>query len=134
MTDSIIESYAKEVRDAAQELGPDGAQLLVNLYYDVQGIRIMSNNRAKATERDDGDPRLMQHFTEQFKKLETQTAHLLRHYANSQYMGQWAMNIHGIGPVLAAALLSTIQGLAADATSRFALCSNMPATSQKGRE
>lgn len=84
---------------------------MVGLYYSIQKVRIGASNRESAHQRRAdtcGDPVLIGVLKEELKKVEMQAALGLKEYARAQPLGQWALQILGVGPVICAGLLAHI--------------------------
>ena len=90
----------REVRGAAQSLSRPGARDLVELYYDLQKMRIEANNRALH------DDRVAAFFAGQLGTMERQVRSLLGAWVEMHPVGGWLLAQHGIGPVLAAGLVA----------------------------
>ena len=96
----------------------------VETYYDIQDFRIRSGNRRFAVNKsndeiescvEDGETSVitnkalyLQLVEHDFKRTEETIAKFLGNYAKNDPIGKWLLSITGIGPVLAAALLSYI--------------------------
>lgn len=84
------------------------ARFLVDTYYRLQDARIRAANQASAMKKSDNPCVVLEYFSTNYKELETQIKYRLRKYAASRPIGKWLLSICGIGPVLAAGLISNI--------------------------
>ena len=80
---------------------------LVRNYYTMQGNRIRTSNQASALERSEKNNDIMNFFTEQLVILEENINTFMDVYTKQHPIGIWLRSIYGIGPVIAAGLLST---------------------------
>jgi len=114
-THEIIESdpkafikLDKDIKEACKNLDEHAARFLVDTYYEVQKVRVAIGNQSKALEKSGEPSSVLDHMHNCFGMMENQAKAALKIYSDSQYMGQWALGICGIGPVLSAALLAHI--------------------------
>jgi len=82
----------------------------VDLYYQVQKIRVGLGNRVDAIARgaDHGDMALLQRWYSVFFKLEDQVQEEMARQAKQHPAYQWLIRIKGIGPTLAAKLIALV--------------------------
>lgn len=111
----LITQLTKDLRVAARTMGRREARYLVDSYYIIQDSRIRAQGQVRSMEQDavkageDPEPHeLLNYFVDQFKMLENQVKSALDQYSKSQPVGTWLRGIIGIGPVIAAGLLSQI--------------------------
>jgi hypothetical protein len=116
---SPLATLPRDLKKAARTLGEDEARFLVDMYYGIQDFRIHSNNQvsailraAKEVEGED-EPVIEPHetlgfFYSQFRELEHQIHASLDAYSMADPMGEWVRGHHGVGPVIAAGLISNI--------------------------
>lgn len=104
--DSELEKFTKRsLKDT--NIGKDDARYLVDLYYQVQKLRISTSNQIRASERLTGEStEINNFFYNQFKIVEKQIVTILDVYTDRDEIGQWLKSIHGIGPVIASGLLA----------------------------
>jgi hypothetical protein len=112
MTEQVArEPVARLSRDlvaAAKTLSDDEARFLVDAYYQMQDNRIRTAAQIRAL-TESGEPHDVLHWlTAQDSVLEQQIKRALGSYAESKPVGQWALSVYGIGPVLSAGLLAHI--------------------------
>ncbi len=105
--DPIAQALVDDLTEDA-ELGREHAYQLVRFYLHVQKLRIAANNRAKALERSGRPNRTPVAVAERLFALERSIAQALGNWARSHPAGQWMLRQHGVGPVLAAALLAQL--------------------------
>lgn len=104
----VIERLNRDTLEAARHMSADEARYLVDTYYQRQDDRKRAANQTRATD-DSGEPnRVIEWLTGQSDALETRIRSLLDAYSGAQPIGQWARNIVGIGPVIAAGLMAHI--------------------------
>ena len=100
----------RDIRLAAAALGPEAARYNVDLYYQVQGVRIAAANRGRASEHEaDIGPASVGLWTAAtFATTESVIRTLLDEYTMISVPGQWARSNIGLGPVITAGLLAHI--------------------------
>jgi hypothetical protein len=103
-----LEALTKEVKTAARGLGPQEARYLVDTYYEMQEHRKRTANQVRALAEAGEVPILAAWVEKNTITLENNIKRLLQGYAEGSTVGTWSLSITGIGPVLAAGLLSHI--------------------------
>jgi hypothetical protein len=99
----------KEIKQAARDMGQEQARYLVDQYYRMQDYRKRGDNQVRAvSDSDSGEPVLAGWLADYTGSIEGQIKLLLKHYAQAQTAGEWALSICGIGPVISAGLLAHI--------------------------
>lgn len=104
---------AREILVTASTMSNDEARYLVDTYYQVQDFRIASSNQMRqledGTDEDGGlaHPMLLWTF-DSMQRVEGDIKRALERYARAHPIGQWALSITGIGPVIAAGLMAHI--------------------------
>jgi hypothetical protein len=101
----VATALPKDLKAAATDLGPDEARFMVDTYYQLQDFRIASNNQVRSLVKEEEPHATIGFFAEQFDAIEAEMRKALDTYSAASPLGQWARANHGIGPVLAAALL-----------------------------
>lgn len=106
----VIGRLTKEMKAQAATMGPDEARYLVDSYYQMQDDRKRSANQCRAGNQGVDDPpmAIVEWLAGHTAGLEHRIAGLLNAWAGAQAVGQWAMSIKGIGPIIAAGLLCHI--------------------------
>lgn len=110
MEGSVAELFAlpRDLKAAAETLGPTEVRYLVDSYYQLQEFRKASANQGRALDTS-GEPHItLSFFAVQFKTLEAQLRGALDTYSAGDPLGAWARTQVGIGPVIAAGLLAHI--------------------------
>lgn len=103
-----IQRLSRDLRAAAGTLSRDEARFLVDAYYQMQDNRIRAAHQVR-TLSESGEPHsVLAWLFDQNATLEKQIAGALKRYAESHPVGEWAMSIVGIGPVITAGLLAHI--------------------------
>lgn len=103
-----VQRLTRDIRQASRLLSRLEARWLVDTYYQLQENRIRSKHQERILD-ETGEPKdvtewlAVQNFT-----LEKQIAGALKYYAEGDPLGRWALSICGVGPVIAAGLLSRI--------------------------
>lgn len=106
----------KDLKVAAQNLDERQVRYFVDRYYQLQADRV----RADAQAREEATPSALLNFTRDHAwRLETVIKTSMKHYALSRPVGVWLMGVHGIGPVLAAGLLSHLDVTKAKSAASF---------------
>jgi len=103
-----IEKLSRDLRNSAASMTPTEARLLVDAYYTMQKLRIMNSNRATAMAKGGEPHEVISWLSNQSLLLEKQVAAALDKFRQSQPINDWLKTVHGIGPVLAAGLISHI--------------------------
>jgi hypothetical protein len=110
-TSPQLESIArltKDLKEAAITLSSAEARFLVDSYYLMQDQRIRAGNQLSALTKSEEPHAVLAWFSHESERLENQVKRALDAYSGAHYVGKWARNQHGIGPVLAAGLLAHI--------------------------
>jgi hypothetical protein len=105
----LIQRLSRDERAAAKTLGKNEARYLVDLYYQIQGNRIVSNNQVRAAEKQGEPNAVLGWFAENHQLLENQIKTSLDVYASNDPVGAWMQAQVGIGPVIAAGFLCRLE-------------------------
>jgi len=97
----------KDILKGAFQVGDSGAKLLIGMYYDLQNLRIAASNRAFSLENEAASD-LMGAIKGDLHILESHIRKALHAYARTTPWGNWALQITGIGPVVAAGLCAYV--------------------------
>lgn len=107
----LAESEFRLSRDmvaAAKTLQPREARFLVSSYYRLQESRIRAGHQL-AKLQEFGEPHFLLDWTYRHNAiLEKQVARALKVFAEENALGEWALSVHGIGPIITAGLLAHI--------------------------
>jgi hypothetical protein len=103
-----IARLSRDLAEAARMMTDDEARFLVDAYYTIQEDRKRSNNQVRALGENSEPNSVLVWFAQQNKTLEGQLQRALDRYTQGHVMGEWMRKIHGIGPVIAAGILSYI--------------------------
>lgn len=101
-----VSKLTKDLRAASRLVSREEARYLVRAYYQIQGDRLRSGNRLRASGM--SPTTLLSWYSAQQETLEAQVKRVLGIFAESQPIGQWLLSITGVGPVIAAGLLAHI--------------------------
>lgn len=105
-SNTIEWKLTKDLKKTAAKFDREQARFLVDRYYQMQENRMRSEAQVRALK--DGPNEVLKWFADKDWVLETQIAAVLQLYAKNNHMGQWAMGVSGIGPIIAAGLLAHI--------------------------
>jgi hypothetical protein len=110
MDQEALVKLSKDMKKAASTMTRNQARYLLSLYLTMQDTRKASDQKIlKMEERDKGEGHsVLDWASDNALALEKQILGALQAYAESQPMGQWAMAVDGIGPVVAAGLLAHV--------------------------
>lgn len=103
-----VHKLSQDLRKAAATLGQTEARFLVDAYYMMQEQRIRAAHQLRSLSQNEEPHEVLGWFEANSSTLEKQVARALESYAEANPVGQWAMSITGIGPVIAAGLLANI--------------------------
>jgi len=105
---SPLEALGKDRKQAAKFLSRLEARFLVDYYYAIQEDRVRAQAQEKAA-RDEGDPHeVLSWVVFNTARLEGEIKKALDSFGDSSELGRWSKSICGIGPIIAAGLLSHI--------------------------
>jgi hypothetical protein len=102
----MLERLDSDLRLAAMELGAEEARFLVDMYYQMQNVRIRFRNQQRQTEKHAEPNAVICWGLVNIKRAEEDIKRALGEFAASYAAGQWCMSNHGIGPVITAGLLA----------------------------
>lgn len=103
-----IQKLSRDLRNAAKTLGVREARYFVNIYYDMQDMRIGTGNQQRKLLESAEPSECMTWFNNNLQSLENQIKGVLDKWSAAQPMGEWARSIMGIGPVISAGLIANI--------------------------
>lgn len=106
-----LNTMSKEVKESAISVSTKEARFLTDTYYQVQKIRLASDNQIRSIvqsldDQDERIPMAIKWSSMNMKNQEAQLKIILQEYAKSTPVGRWLLDTKGIGPVLAAGCLS----------------------------
>jgi hypothetical protein len=109
----LLRSDMKRIVQRSVELGTEGLReikYLVDLYYAIQKHRVAAGHKADRLEEKKLPHEMLTWVQTREKETERYIKSLLNHYAKNEAtgMGQWAMNIFGVGPIISTGLLANI--------------------------
>lgn len=103
-----VRRMSRDLRKASATMTHREAEYLVRTYYDFQHLRIVSGNRL-ARASDAGAPHtVIDWMTMQMEDLEAAIKAAMDVYTMNHRIGRWMRSIVGVGPVIAAGLMSMI--------------------------
>lgn len=110
MDNEAFVKLTRDMKDAASTMTRDQARYLCDAYLAMQAKRKAASQQICAMDkRKDGEPhKVLDWIKDNTLSLEKQILSALKAYAESDHMGRWALNVCGIGPVIAAGLIAHI--------------------------
>lgn len=110
MDQEVLAKLSKDMRAAASTMTRNEARYLISQYLTMQNNRKAADQKAgKMEERNKGEPHaVLGWISDNAYALERQILSALEEFARSQTMGRWALEIDGVGPIIAAGLLAHI--------------------------
>ncbi len=103
-----LKRLGKDLKLAAATLSAHEARYLVDLYYQMQRNRVRSNNQVTIMAKGGEPHAVVSFFRDQSETVENQIKSALQGYAQASPLGEWALGIYGLGPVITAGLLAHI--------------------------
>lgn len=103
-----VTRLSRDIRTAAKMMNKQEARFLVDTYYLMQDARIRTAAQVKAMQGAGEPNSVLQWLSEQNVTMEGQVKNSLNHYAKNHPVGQWLLDVKGVGPVIAAGLLAYI--------------------------
>lgn len=133
--DLIIQKAESDVREAVKTMSREEARYLVDAYYEMQKGRIRNFNQLDSIQRgvDAGPNRALAWIGMNAQTMEKLIVKMLQTFAESHEMGQWALSVHGIGPVIAAALVAYLDPDRPTAGHIWSFCGLNPNSKWLGR-
>jgi len=116
--DFSLEKLTKDLKKAAYTLSRDEAAFLVDSYYNMQKLRMATGAQSRELLDASKPHEVLAWFNRNNEGLEKQVAKELDVYSNRFVLGRWARSQYGIGPVIAAGLLATIDFQKLDETGK----------------
>ena len=102
----LLDRLDRDLRSAAEYLGPEEARFLVDMYYQMQDVRIRFRNQQRQTEAHSEPNRVITWGLENIRRAENDIKRALGSFAEAYSVGRWCLSNHGIGPVISAGLLA----------------------------
>ena len=96
----------KDLRALVESMTVDEARFLVDSYHITQEQRMRLAAQIRSAKEEPHD--VLEWSMKNSATLETQIKTALRYFAESRHMGRWAMEVRGIGPVIASGLIAHI--------------------------
>lgn len=109
----------RDLKKASRQLSCRGARNLVDFYYQIQGFRTAAANQVRMA-KDAGEPNLVIDWVaSSTRTLENDIKKALDEFTDEWAAGRWMKSIVGIGPVISAGFLATLDIRKAMTASRF---------------
>ena len=102
----LLSRLDSDLRSAAENLGPEEARFLVDMYYQMQNVRIRFRNQQRQTEKHSEPNRVITWGLVNIRRAEDDIKRALGSFAESYSVGRWCMSNFGIGPVITAGLMA----------------------------
>jgi hypothetical protein len=129
-----LEKMTRDLRQSARMLDRAQARYLVDAYYTTQDYRIRAAAQMREAMGGEEPHELLRWTFASYERVEVEVRKALHEYAKAQRVGEWALSIHGIGPVIAAGLLAHIDLNPWRCVSKKKKCKyDTPCTSSCGR-
>lgn len=103
-----VKRLSKDIAKSTQQVSQKQAKFLVDSYYSIQEWRVATDSRSRALAKEGQPQEIMEYTSEQMEILEKQVAKALGYFVDSNPLGVWMRSIIGVGPVIAAGLLSSV--------------------------
>lgn len=103
-----VEVLKRDLKASETLLTARQARFLVDTYYHYQTQRIRANNQDRDLGKSDEPHECIEWACREMERLEDSIKVALEQYVRSSELGQRVLGVYGIGPVLAAGLLSMI--------------------------
>jgi hypothetical protein len=94
-----------DLRAAARLLGRRQIRALVDLYYQVQEVRKVTANQRLAGAAAGEPNELVRWTADNWRRFEDDIKRAMLEFASSYRVGQWMLDVVGVGPVISAGLL-----------------------------
>jgi hypothetical protein len=104
----VISRMSRDIRAMGRDLSKNQARLLVDRFYQVQHDRIRAAGQIRAAQEAGEPTELLVFLQGQVETVENQVKGALDAYSGHHPMGRWMRGHKGVGPVIAAGLLSHI--------------------------
>jgi len=103
-----VTRMTKDIVEASRVLSHGEARFLVDTYYAMQENRMRDNAQVRELVETKEPHDVLRWLAVQHQSLENQLKRALARYAESSPLGEWALSVVGIGPVITAGLLAHI--------------------------
>lgn len=104
-----IDRFNREMVRMKATMSPDEAKMVVRKYFAMQKTRVGMRLAERSMMKRDIPHDIVQYLGDQIELMEKELQRLLLPYAKSTVPGRWLLSQKGIGPVIAAGLLSEIK-------------------------
>ena len=108
INEKLITTLSKDLKEASKNLTVNQARYLVDTYYKFQDQRIALGNTVGALEKSGEPNNVIAWLGSQSFTLEDRVKKILDIYTENHPIGNWARSNMGVGPVLAAGLISNV--------------------------
>ena len=106
----IMLKLDKELKELSKSMSRGEAEKVVRAYYEFQKVRMAQAAKLRSLQKDEVGCKapILSSFLDCTEVLEGQIRNSLKYFALNREVGQWALGICGIGPVLSAGLIAYI--------------------------
>lgn len=105
---TALNKLFKDLQEGSRTLNDDEARFLVDTYYIMQDQRIRNRNQTRALAQTGEPNEVLLYFGNVFEELEGDARKALQAYVKTHLIGDWVLGVKGIGPVIAAGIISAI--------------------------
>lgn len=121
---SLASKLSKDIKKSLTTVGKEETRFLVDTFYQIQSYRISTAAQIRAIEQDadkapDKTHECLSWYLEQIQLLEKELEKALKVCASSTHAGRWAQSIVGIGPIISACLISSLDITKAPSAGHF---------------
>ncbi len=106
--DLSLAKLSRDLREAARDMTVDEARFTVDTYYQQQGMRIRTSNQRKAQQKIGEPHQVLDWIFDGALFRERQLKAALAKWVDAHAMGAWMTSQLGVGPVIAAGILSRV--------------------------
>lgn len=104
----INSSLYRDLRNYTEPLTTSTIEHLVSLHYDLQKLRLSTADASKHLQKMNASHHLVRYYALQLQRMEYSLVRPINTYVKESVSGKWALSQYGIGPVLAAGLITHI--------------------------
>ena len=105
----LLDRLTRDLRHAARLLGRKEVRFLVDIYYQIQDFRIAAAARGRSADESREPNRVIYWVFDSMRKLENNVKAAMGEFASEYTVGKWLQSVYGIGPVISAGLIATLE-------------------------
>lgn len=116
-----ISKLSKQIKSSLVNVSKDDIRFCIKTYYQIQEYRIALAGQIRSLDKEDSNSehQLLDWLLDNMNILEKEIVKAMDAYTTNNQIGAWLKQIYGIGPVLAAGLLSYFDIKRAPSVSHF---------------